>query len=101
MCLTGIETDIHLHFSADAAIQRKVDDLLVRGNVLQFADAGYRKEVGRLIGQGTLGTSWLISKLGELAHTHLNRGKVESQRDSDPACSDKKSGLTACNKQEP
>ena len=80
-CLT--ETDIHLHFSADAAIQRKVDDLLVRGNVLQFADGCYRQEVAQLIGQGALGTSWLVSKLGELAHTHLNRGKAESQRDSE------------------
>ena len=78
-----VESDIHLHFSADAAIQRNVDDLLVRGNVLQFADGGYRQEIAQLIGQGALGTSWLISKLGELAHTHLNRGKVESQRDSD------------------
>ena len=80
-CLT--ESDIHLYFSADAAIQRDVDDLLVRGNVLQFADASYRQEVAQMIGQGTLGTSWLMTKLGELAHTHLNRGKAESQRDSE------------------
>jgi hypothetical protein len=78
-----IEPDIHLHLSADTAIQREVDDLLVRGNVLQFADGAYRQEVAQLIGQGALGTSWLISKLGELAHSHMNRGKAESQRDSE------------------
>ncbi len=47
-----VESDIYLHFSVDEATQRQVDDLLVRGNVLQFADPAYRQEVAELIGQG-------------------------------------------------
>lgn len=88
-----VETDIHLHCSSDAAIHSAVDDLLVRGNVIQFADTAYRREIARFVGQRALGTSWLISKVGELAHTNSNRGKAESRKDSELLTSSPATGV--------
>jgi hypothetical protein len=48
----------------------RLDDLARledRADELLFADPAYREELGRGIGDGMLGTSWLLSKLGQFA----------------------------------
>ena len=60
-----------LHLLDGDQARPALDALLARAEAKLFADSGYRAELGRWIGQGALGTSWLISKLGQLAFTHL------------------------------
>lgn len=77
------EDDLVLHLTDDAEIKRKVDDLVVRGDAIELADPAFREELGYWIGQGVFGTSWLMSKLGMLAVTHMNIGKSQAKKDSE------------------
>ena len=50
-----------------SALERSADEALL-------ADADYRLELARWIGEGQLGTSWMVAKLGELALARLPAG---------------------------
>lgn len=78
-----VEEDIHLHLTADPEIKRKVDELVVRGDAIEFADPAFREELAYWIGQGVFGTGWLMSKIGKLAVTYIDLGKSQGQKDSD------------------
>ncbi len=77
-----VEKGIWLHMTDDMEIKRKVDELIIRGDVIQFSDPAYREELGYWIGQGVFGTPWLLSKIGELAITYMNMGKGQAKKDS-------------------
>lgn len=77
-----VEKGIWLHLTDDIEIKRKVDELIIRGDVIQFSDPAYREELGYWIGQGVFGTPWLLSKIGELAITYMNMGKGQAKKDS-------------------
>jgi len=62
--------EVRLHF-ADAAAQAKLAELLESAETMLFADRGYREELARWIGQNALGTSWLVSKIGQFAVSRL------------------------------
>lgn len=78
-----VEDELVLYLTDDSNIKRKVDDLVVRGDAIEFANAAFREELGYWIGRGVFGTSWLMSKLGKLAATHLNMGKSQARKDSE------------------
>lgn len=78
-----VEEDIQLHTTSDIETKRRVDELIVHADALQFADPAWREELGHWIGQGAFGTSWLMSKMGRLAVTYLNMGKSTARKDSE------------------
>lgn len=78
-----VEDGIRLHLTADPEIKRQVDDLVVRGDAIEFADPAFRDELGYWIGQGVFGTGWLMSKIGKLAVSYIDMGKSQGQKDSD------------------
>lgn len=78
-----VEEGVSLHLTGDEQIKREVDDLVVRGDVIEFADPAFRDELAYWIGQGVFGTNWLMSKMGRLALRHLNTGKSQAEKDSD------------------
>lgn len=78
-----VESGLRVLFTDDLDIKRKVDELVVRGDALQFADPEYRKELGYWLGQGVFGQSWLMAKIAQLAVTHVNMGKKIASKDSD------------------
>lgn len=78
-----VEEGIHMHLTADPEIKRKVDDLMVRGDAIEFADPAFREELAYWIGQGVFGTGWLMSKIGKLAVSYMDMGKSQGQKDSD------------------
>lgn len=51
--------------------QAPLEQLVGRAESQLFADPAYRDELASWIGQGALGTRWLVSKLGQLAVKHL------------------------------
>ena len=78
-----VEEGIWLHTSDDLEIKREVDELIVRGDAIQFSDPAYREELGYWIGQGVFGASWLLAKMGQLAVTYMNIGKRQAKKDSE------------------
>jgi len=77
------EEGIYLHLTDDASIKREVDSLMIKGDAMQFADPEWREELGYWMGQGVFGTSWLTSKMSQLAVTYLNMGKSTAKKDSE------------------
>lgn len=78
-----VEEGLWLHMTSDPEIKRKVDELIVRGDALQFSDPAYREELGYWIGQGVFGAPWLMAKIGQLAVTYINVGKGQAKKDSE------------------
>lgn len=76
------ERGIHLWLTAEPEIRSRVNELVIRADALQFADAAYRRELAHWIAQGVFGTSWLMSKMGSLAVSYLNMGKPQGTKDS-------------------
>lgn len=77
-----VEQEIDLLLTADLETKHRVDDLVVRGDAVQFARPEYREELGHSIGAGAFGASWLMAKLGKLAVTYLNPGSIQAKKDS-------------------
>ncbi len=78
-----VEEGIQLHVTDDPEIKRRVDELMVHADALQFADPAWRDELGYWIGQGAFGMPWLVSKVAQLAVTYLNMGKGTAKKDSE------------------
>ncbi len=75
--------DVSLHFLNDRA---GIDALAAAGGRADqalFARPGYREELGRYVGEGMLGGSWIASKLGQLAMGHLPVGTQVKHQDSE------------------
>ncbi len=76
------EPEIQVQLTSDETIKQRVDEFVVRADAIEFADPAFRAELGYWIGQGVFGTSWLISKIGKLAVTHVNIGGSTAKKDS-------------------
>jgi nitroreductase len=77
------EQAISLWLTDDARIKQQVDELIVRADAQQFANPEWREELGHWLGQGVFGTSWMMSKLGQLAVTYLDMSKGVARKDSE------------------
>ena len=78
-----VEDGLDLWLTDDPGIKRRVDELIVEADAVQFADPAWREELGHWMGQGVFGTPWLMSKISQLAVTYLNLGKGTGKRDSE------------------
>lgn len=77
------EVDLTVYLTDDLQLKRKVEELIVQADAVEFANPAYREELGYWIGQGAFGTSWLMSKMGQLAVTYLNMGKSTAKKDAE------------------
>jgi hypothetical protein len=80
----SVEAAVKVYLSDEPALRRKVDELVVRANALQFSDPAWREELGLWLGQGVFGTGWIMSTAAQLAVTYLNMTKSVSKKDSEP-----------------
>jgi nitroreductase len=62
---------VSLHVLQDAAAIAGLARLEARADEALFARPGYREELARCMGQGSFGTSWLLSKLGQFTLSQL------------------------------
>jgi hypothetical protein len=76
------EEGIGLFLTSDLNIKRKVEELVIHADALQFADPEFRAELGHWIGEGVFGASFLIAKISQFAVTHINLGSSNAQKDS-------------------
>jgi nitroreductase len=77
-----VEAGIKPMLITDAATRQTIDELVVRADAVQFADPDFREELGHWMGQGMFGTSWLMSKLQQMAVTLINIGESTAKHDS-------------------
>jgi nitroreductase len=77
-----LETGLSVYLTGDPEIKRAVDELVVRGDAIQFANPQWRRELGEWVGRGAFGQSWLMAKIGQMAVTYLNLGESTGQTDS-------------------
>ena len=69
------------HVSDDARLREQLEALVAEADARLFADPAYREELVRWVGDGAFGTSWLLSKLGQVAVTYLNLGRATGRHD--------------------
>ena len=78
-----VEAGVRVFLTNDSDTKRTVDALIARANAIQFADPEWREELGYWLGMGVFGTSWITSKMSQLAVTHLNLSTSTTKHDSD------------------
>lgn len=76
------EEDVSLHFLNDPDAIRQLSVLEYQADKALLSDEAYRAELGDWIGEGMLGTPWLLSKLARLAVGHLPMEERVSKGDS-------------------
>jgi nitroreductase len=76
-----VEDDVRLQFVAEPADLNAIADLVARADRRQFADPAYRRELGRWIGRGAFGDSWLEAKVGKVLTAYLNVGRRQARKD--------------------
>jgi len=90
-----VEEGIVLRFYTDRPTRRTFSSMVVRGDLLQFADPAFRHELSVWVGQGVLGTPWLTSQLLRLMVRYVDIGRTQSRRDSELVLSSPALGVLA------
>lgn len=75
-----IDDHVYLRFLDRLDTLEKLENLMVRADMHQFADPQWRRELGKWLGSGAFGTSWLFSKLSRLAVTHFDLGESTGKK---------------------
>jgi hypothetical protein len=73
--------DITVYITSDPEIKAKVDDIIVRADIMQYTNPDFRKELGHWIGEGVFGTPWLISQIGKIVVKYTDQGKKIGRKD--------------------
>jgi hypothetical protein len=90
-----VEPEIVVYLTDDVSIKESVDEWIVKADAVQFARPEYRAELSYWIGQGVFGSTWLMSKLGQFAVSHLNLAQSIARQDSELLMSSPLFGLIA------
>jgi hypothetical protein len=72
-----------LYLTDDGGVKQRLEKLVAEADARLFAEPAYRQELARWIGDGAFGTSWLLSKLGQVAVTYLNVGAKTAKHDTE------------------
>jgi hypothetical protein len=76
-----VEAGVHLLLTHERATTCALGALNADADVAELGDVAYRRELAYWVGQGVFGTSWAVSKLGQLALPHVNNGSALARRD--------------------
>lgn len=74
--------DVSLHFLQERPAMLALAELEETADRRLFADAAYRDELAKWVGEGLMGTSWLVSKLGQFAVGKLPVGERVAKDDA-------------------
>lgn len=75
--------DVSLQYLHERTALDALAQVETRADAALFANPEYRAELARYVGQGAFGTSWLVSKLGQLALGHLPMGSRVKHEDAE------------------
>lgn len=90
-----VEEGIVLRLDTDRVMRRAFSRLVARGDLQQFADPAFRRELSVWVAQGVLGTPWLTSQLLRLLVRYVDIGRTQSRRDSELVLSSPVMGVLA------
>jgi hypothetical protein len=76
-----METDVHLLLTRERAATCALGALNAEADIAELGDIAYRRELAHWVGQGVFGTSWTVSKLGQVVLPHLDNGPTQARRD--------------------
>lgn len=79
----SFETGVNVWFTSEVDIKRNVDRLIEVANAQQFANPEWRYELAYWLGRGVFGTSWIMSKISQLAVAYLNLSQQTTKKDSE------------------
>lgn len=77
----AVEEGVQVQFIDHGGLRRRIEDLTVRADEIQFADPAWRQELAHWIGEGVFGTNWLVSKLGRFFVRHFDMGRRVGETD--------------------
>ena len=77
-----VEEDVTLHLVDNPETKGAISELQAEADRLQMHDPEYRTELGHWIGNGALGSSWLMARIGQAVVTHLDLGDREAAKNS-------------------
>lgn len=77
-----VEEDVSVHLVDDLKTKGAISELQAAADRQLMEDPAYRKELGRWIGRGALGNSWLMARIGQAVVTHLDIGDREAAKNS-------------------
>ncbi|WP_277553015.1 Acg family FMN-binding oxidoreductase [Halobaculum limi] len=76
------EFDVDLRIVREARPKQTVAALQATADRQRMDSPAYRRELGRWIGNGALGDSWLFARVGQAVVTHLDIGGREGRKNS-------------------
>jgi nitroreductase len=76
-----LESELRLDLTDDHLFHRWVEQLTQEADRLEFADPGFREELGCRIREGAFGLPKVLSRLGSLAVSRLDLGDAVSRQD--------------------
>ncbi len=75
------EPDLRLDLTDDYVFHRRVEQLTLEADRLEFADPEFREELGSRIREGAIGLPRVLSRLGSLAVSRLDLGDPVARQD--------------------
>lgn len=78
-----VEEHVYLELTDDWDIKQKIDELVVHGDAVLFADRAYREELDYWIRKEGYGTPGLMGKIGQLAMAYMNVVEEQAKQDSE------------------
>lgn len=75
------DPELRLLLTNERATIHALASLSADADVTELADAGYRRELARIVGEGVFGTSRPVSAVARIALPHLNNGASLARRD--------------------
>ncbi|MFQ6119035.1 MAG: hypothetical protein ACE5KE_04000, partial [Methanosarcinales archaeon] len=75
------EEGIRLDFITDEKKKDEIAELVAKGDLIQFNDKVYRRELGYWIGQGVFGHSRISALIAKFFVSHLNLGKSTAKKE--------------------
>lgn len=94
----AVEDGLAIHFTDDPEVRRRVEQLTVRADAVQFADPAWREELGAWMRRGVFGAGWLMSKISGLAVSYLDLSGTVGKKDRDLLRSAPLLGLVAADR---
>ena len=75
------EEELRLNLVEDRIFRRRVDELTLEADRIEFADPDFRKELGHWMGEGVFSRPGFISRIGGLVVSRLDLGESVAERD--------------------
>ena len=75
------DQNIQIHFLSNSEIKTGFQDLVVRADLIQYADANYKSELGHWLGQGVMGPTGVQALIDQMFVVFLDAAPEKTRKD--------------------